>query len=207
MKTIAHDTIEELQSRARLKKYSSFADRIRAVVYAMKGETAEFIADALERDISWVFNWVSRYNETGFEALQDRPRSGQPKKLTPEQEAIFKNRVLKGPIKKDDGISRFTGKHLIVILKNEFSADYSLAGVYKLLHRLRLSHITPRPRHPKNEPQKIGEWKEQFPLLSKKKKKNMKINQLKFGSKMKPDSGKKGGSQRSGRKQTHAQSK
>ena len=207
MDVIPHNTVEELLRRSRSKKCSFFSDRIKAVAYALCGETAEAVAEKLDHHISWVFHWVSRYNKFGFDGLKDIQRSGQPKKLTSAQEQVFKKRVLDGPTSNDDGISRFTGTQLILILKNEFSADYSLAGVYKLLHRLRLSHITPRPKHPKNDPQKMEDWKKELPLLFKKQKINMKINPLKSGSKTKRGSGNKAGSQKSGQKRTRAQSK
>jgi transposase len=34
------------------------------------------------------------------------------------------------------------------ILKEEFEIDCSLSSTYRLLHRLKLSWLAPRPRHP-----------------------------------------------------------
>jgi transposase len=34
------------------------------------------------------------------------------------------------------------------ILKEEFDIDCSLSSTYRLLHRLKLSWLAPRPRHP-----------------------------------------------------------
>jgi hypothetical protein len=42
-----------------------------------------------------------------------------------------------------------------------------LAGVYVLLHRLGLSSLVPRPRHKKNDPEKMRQWLEDAPFLSK----------------------------------------
>ena len=53
------------------------------------------------------------------------------------------------------------------IIEGEFGVKYSLPGVYVLLHRLGLSSLVPRPRHKKNDPEKMRQWLEEAPLLSK----------------------------------------
>ena len=95
MQITRHDTKAALLRLSRLKEHSSFSDRIRAVAHYLGKKPASEIATKLDRSVAWVFKWLNRYNEEGFEGLKDRPRSGQPKKLTPEQEADFRNRVLR----------------------------------------------------------------------------------------------------------------
>ena len=119
---------------------------MKAVITAANGETAIKIAERLERTPWWVFKWVSRYTLYGLKGLKDSPRSGQPTKLNSEQAEQFKIRVLAGPQEKDGGLSRFTGKHLVHILEKEFGVQMAVTGVYHLLKRLRISHITPRPQ-------------------------------------------------------------
>ena len=52
------------------------------------------------------------------------------------------------------------------ILEREFGVKYSLDGAYDLLERLGYSCLAPRPRHEKNDPAAVAQFKEQAPLLS-----------------------------------------
>jgi transposase len=69
-----------------------------------------------------------------------------------------------GP-REGDGVCTLRGKDAVRILNEEFHAPYTLNGVYDLLHRLNLSCLTPRPRHEKNDPKAMEEFKKSTPLL------------------------------------------
>ena len=183
MQITPHDTKADLLRLSRLKENSPFSDRIRAVAQYLGKNSAAEIADKLDRSVAWVFKWLNRYSEEGFEGLKDRPRSGQPRKLTSEQEVKFRERVLQGPQAEDGGLSRFTAEHLIAILVSEYNVVMSSAGVYLLLHRLGLSHVKPRPRHPQNDIGRMEEWKEELPLFFKTPKTKIPTKKLKSGSK------------------------
>jgi transposase len=202
MQITRHDTKAALLRLSRLKEHSSFSDRIRAVAHYLGKKPAREIANKLDRSVAWVFKWLNRYNEDGFEGLKDRPRSGQPKKLTPEEEADFRDRVLQGPQPHDEGLSRFTAEHLMTILLAEYGVNFSSAGVYQLLHRLGLSHIKPRPKHPQNDPEKMQEWKEALPLFFKTRKTTTQKKKSKSGSRTNRVLVSKECSQKSGRKKT-----
>src|SRR5205809_5396357 len=47
-----------------------------------------------------------------------------------------------------DGVVAFRGVDAQRILKEEFEIDCSLSSTYRLLHRMKLSWLVPRPRHP-----------------------------------------------------------
>lgn len=202
MQITRHDTKATLLRLSRLKEYSAISDRIRAVAHYLARKPASEISIKLDRSVAWVFKWLNRYNEEGFEGLKDRPRSGQPRKLSDEQEADFRIRVLQGPQPQDDGLSRFTAEYLMTILLAEYGVSFSSAGVYLLLHRLGLSHIKPRPKHPQNDPKKMEEWKDALPLFFKIPKTSTPIKKSRSGSKTNRVSVSKECSQKSGRKKT-----
>lgn len=60
----------------------ALADRARIVLLSTQGLTAEQIAVQIGAVPMTVYRWRKRYAEGGIEALRDRPRSGQPRKLT-----------------------------------------------------------------------------------------------------------------------------
>ena len=47
-----------------------------------------------------------------------------------------------------DGVVAFRGVDAQRILKEEFEIDCSLSSTYRLLHRIKLSWLAPRPRRP-----------------------------------------------------------
>ena len=62
--------------------------------------------------------------------------------------ARFKERMVAGAALKRDGVVAFRGVDAQRILKEEFDIDCSLSSTYRLLHRIKLSWLAPRPRHP-----------------------------------------------------------
>lgn len=168
-------TMKFLKWASRLKKFACIRDRIRVIILARRGNTTEEIASNLDYTTRWVYKWAARYRESGFDGLQDRPRSGAPKHLSADQEEAFIDRIFKGP-KPEEKISIFHGHHIQKILQNEFGATYSMSGVYRLLERLKLSWITSRARHELNDPEKMEAWKEAFKNKLKEIKKNDKKN-------------------------------
>ena len=63
--------------------------------------------------------------------------------------ARFKERIVAGAELERDGVVAFRGVDAQRILKEEFAIDCSLSSSYRLLHRIKLSWLVPRPRHPR----------------------------------------------------------
>ena len=187
MNVTRHDSIKRLKRDMRLKANVNARDRIHAVILAMKGHPVREISERLAYAPSWVNKWVSRYSEEGWAGFWDRSRSGQPKKLTEEQQEEFEKIIRRGPLP-EEHLARYRAKDLKKILKVKFKADYSLSGVKALLHRLGFSSIKPRPRHPQNDPKEMKVWMRKAPRFVESVKKNIPRRKSKSGSKMKADS-------------------
>lgn len=162
-----HDSIDDLRRMARLRRFAPIAERLRAVILTREGLQQKAIARKLDRSEAWVHRWVSRYIDGGGEALWNQPHPGQPVKLQRHDEQAFRARVLAGP-RPGDIVRVWRGQDLQRILREEFTARYSLSGVYALLRRLGLSWVAPRPRHPKSDRAAQERFKEEAPLFSKK---------------------------------------
>jgi transposase len=159
-----------LRELVRAESCARQRDRFRAVLLAAEGEGGvelggDQIALRLARSPRFVDQWVGRYRGGGLAALRPRKAKGRAAKLTPGQMAAFKARVLAGPAAADGGVCRLGGADARRILAEEFGAGMSLGAVYKLMHRLNLSCLRPRPRHRKNDPQAAAQWLERAPLL------------------------------------------
>jgi hypothetical protein len=59
----------------------------------------------------------------------------------------------------DEGIAAYNGPILRERIEQLFGTAYSLAGVYKLLHRLGYNDLMPRPRHPDTDPAALQAFK------------------------------------------------
>lgn len=184
MRISAHDNIEQLRHKLRLKGYLLIRDRIRAVIGAMEGKTASQIGKGLGYTLRWVQKWVGRYNQKGLEGLYDLPRSGQPTRLKPKDQQAFRQRIEAGATATDK-VCALRGRDFLQILGQEFGANYSLGGVYGLLHRLGYCCLRPRPRHRKNNPEAMNSWKAEAPLLVSKSGGNIRISRSSSGARTK----------------------
>src|ERR1700751_4474689 len=84
----------------------------------------------------------------GIEGLRDRPRRGRQPRVDAVTSARFKERIVAGAELQRDGVVAFRAGDAQRILKEEFEIDCSLSSTYRLLHRIKLSWLAPRPRHP-----------------------------------------------------------
>lgn len=193
------DTMKFLKFATRSKAFLPIRDRLRAILLARRGKTIAQIAAQLEYSDRWVQLQAARYRQGGVNALWDKPRSGAPRKLPPDRENDFVERVTRGPTEADQ-ISVFNARHLRDILEEEFGAVYTQAGVYTLLERLQLSWITSRQRHEFNDPARMEEWKERFRAKVREVKKKLPESRSRCGFKMKPALGNMAISTGSGRR-------
>jgi transposase len=139
-------------------------DRYRVVLIAGRGlgDQAELertqIAATVGRSRQFVDQWVGRYRKRGLDALVPRRQPGATRRLTPEQEAELCAMLESGPAP-DEGIAAYNGPILQEKITQRFNKTYSLAGVYKLLHRLGYNDLMPRPRHPETDPAALEDFK------------------------------------------------
>ncbi|ABB32268.1 transposase, IS630 family [Geobacter metallireducens GS-15] len=64
------------------KAAQSTVSRAKVILFTADGKTAEEVAVALGTTPRAVYRWRKRFKDHGLEGLHDRPRSGQPKKLS-----------------------------------------------------------------------------------------------------------------------------
>lgn len=139
-------------------------DRYRVVLIAGAGlgERAELereqIAATVARSRQFVDQWVGRYRAGGLDALVPKRQPGAARRLTADQEAELGRMLEAGP-SPDEGIAAYNGPILRQRIEERFGVAYSLAGVYKLLHRLGYNDLVPRPRHPDTDPAALAAFK------------------------------------------------
>jgi transposase len=160
-----HHTGEELAILAGEQDRVARWRRLRAVIPAREGRTAEAISDALGCTPRAVQKWVARYNRGGAKALADRPGRGRKPKLSPEQDRRLRDRVEAGPTEAD-GVRALHGPDIRRILRDEFGLALCQQAVYDTLHRLGLSSLMPRPIHRKADPEAQEAFQKKLPRTS-----------------------------------------
>lgn len=178
------EDLTQLRQQSRRQRDAKQRDRYRAILLALEGHEAPAIARTLGRSRAFVQRWVYAYRDHGLEAIAPQRQTGRPPNLPPAKETPFKARFLAEPTEAD-GVCTLRAKEAQRILREEFGVEYTLGGVYDLLHRLGFSSLAPRPRHRKNDPEQMQQWLDDAPLLSRKSRPRTPGRRSRSGSRMK----------------------
>jgi transposase len=125
--------------------------RILAIAHVLDGVSRTEAAEACGMDRQTLRDWIHRYNAAGVAGLADLPRSGRTAALSAEQQAEFRALVLAGPELARDGVVRWRCIDLRSVIAKRFEVTMHERSVGKLLRRLELSRVQPRPYNPKQD--------------------------------------------------------
>jgi transposase len=113
--TIVVNPVEEAVLRARARAgRGEHRDVVRAriVLAAVAGVPNEVIASRLGICVDTVRKWRARFAERGLAGLQDRPRTGRPRRFSPLQVAAVKALACTPPAETEVGLSRWSSAEL-----------------------------------------------------------------------------------------------
>src|SRR6266481_1485487 len=132
----------------RLARHESgrVCQRVLLIANMLEGVEHEEAARLAGLSRSAAYDW-----HNGIEGLRDRPRPGRQPLVDAVTSARFKERMVAGAALERDGVVAFRGVDAQRILQEEFEIDCSLSSTYRLLHRIKLSWLAPRPRHPQGD--------------------------------------------------------
>jgi len=153
----------DLRLLARKASHAKQARRLMALAGVADGVSRTDAAAIGLMDRQTLRDWVHRFNEQGPEGLMDRKSTGRKSKLTTDQRATLKAIVTAGPEPAIDGVVRWRCGDLVKLIKARFDVDYHVSSVERLLHSLGFSHVSARPRHPKQDPETIEAFKKTSP--------------------------------------------
>lgn len=141
----------DLRRFARQLKTGREACRLLAIAMVLEGGSRTDAAAANGMDVQTLRDWVIRYNEEGVAGLRDRARRGRPAVLSQEQMAELQAAVTEGPDIERDGVGRWRCVDLQGWLAVRFGVSVHERTVGKLLRRLGMTRLQPRPYHPKKD--------------------------------------------------------
>jgi transposase len=137
----------ELRRFAR-RESGRVCQRVLMIANMLEGMEHEEAARLAGLSRSAAYEWHNRYEEDGLEGLRDRPRPGRQPRVDAATSARLKERIVAGAELARDGVEAIRRVDAQRILKEEFEIECSLSSTYRLLHRMKLSWLAPRPRHP-----------------------------------------------------------
>ena len=143
-------TAAELRSLAKGQD-GAVACRTLAIAHILDGASRAQAAALCGMDRQTLRDWVHRFNTQGVEGLSNKTAPGRSPALSDEQMAELRQIVLTGPDLAKDGVVRWRCCDLQGVIAERFSVRVHERTVGKLLRRLRLTRLQPRPHNPKRD--------------------------------------------------------
>ena len=149
----------EFRRAAKASDDANQARRLLALAAIRDGLSREAAARTGGMNRQTLRDWVHAYNAGGIDGLVNDTSPGRPSKLSPGQKAEIKALVLKGPDIETDGVVRWRRIDLARIAKKRFGVAVDEDTIGRLLRDLGFSHISVRPKHPKQKEGAIATFK------------------------------------------------
>ena len=141
------------------------ACRMLAIAHVLDGLSRAKAAQLCGMDRQTLRDWVHRYNADGLVGLSNRTSPGRPAALDPDQMARLRTLVLEGPDQAKHGVVRWRCSDLRGVIVTEFEVELHERTVGKLLRRLHLTRLQPRPHNPKRGLEAQEAYKNTSPVL------------------------------------------
>ncbi len=139
------------------------ARRLLAIAMVLDGHPRHLAAQAGGMDRQTLRDWVHRYNADGIAGLRDARRAGRKPALSLPQLAELKELVLAGPDLARDGVVRWRCIDLKAVIQERYAVEVHERTVGKLLRRLGMTRLQPRPYHPQKDPEAQAAFKKTSP--------------------------------------------
>ena len=141
----------ELRELAASTRDGAVVRRLLAIALVLEGYSRAEAARLNGMDRQTLCDWVHRYNEEGVEGLYSRASPGRPPALTDEQMEVLRTLVLEGPDPQRHPVIRWRCADLRAEIIARWSVVLHERSVGRLLHRLDMTRLQPRPYHPKKD--------------------------------------------------------
>lgn len=141
----------ELRQLAARSKDGPVVRRLLALALLLEGKsrTEAAMQNGMQRQT--LRDWVHRYNAEGVAGLASRTAPGPTARLSDAQMAELKALVVAGPDPEKDKVVRWRCVDLRAQIEQRYSVTVHERTVGKLLRKLGLTRLQPRPHHPKKD--------------------------------------------------------
>ncbi|MBE3662629.1 IS630 family transposase [Vibrio navarrensis] len=136
--------------------------RLLALAHFKDGHSRTQIAKFLKVSRTSVNKWVQTFLQEGLEGLKEKPRTGRPPFLTPEQKERL-SQYIKDKADNTQG-GRLTGADIHAYIVKEFGKHDHPDSIYYLLDHMGFSWITSCSKHPKQSQEVQDDFKKNSKL-------------------------------------------
>jgi len=145
------------------------AIRIRAVQRILEGESPEVIAKTLGFHRSAVYQWLTKYKDSGIDGLKYHKIPGkQPTLSKAQKQKIFDIVTSKNPLQLKFAFALWTRAMVKDLILDKFAVSLSEVSVGRLLHELGLTPQRPLRRAYQQSPERVASWlQEEYPAIQK----------------------------------------
>jgi len=141
----------ELREAAARMQNGAVVRRLLAIALVLEGHSREAAAQLNGMDRQTLRDWVLRYNAQGVAGLRSRCSPGRPSALNQAQMEELRTMVLEGPDPERNKVIRWRCADLQAEIASRWSVSVTERTVGKMLRRLRMTRLQPRPFHPKKD--------------------------------------------------------
>ena len=152
----------ELRGLAKRAEDADQAHRLLSLAAVLDGMSRKAAAEIGAMDRQTLRDWAHRFNEKGPPGLINAKAPGPTPKLSPEHKQELKRIVEAGPDRAVDGVVRWRCVDFRRVIKQRFDVDLDEVSIGRVLKELGFAHVSPRPQHPKQDPQVLEAFKKTF---------------------------------------------
>lgn len=135
---------------AQVRKDSRVGLRLRAIVSA-KEQGVAVVAKVFDISTNTLRSWVKRFKGGGWNNLEYKHGRGRKSNISGEHLNVIEEWVHQD--------SNLTINKILKRLEEKYNLKTSKSAVHRVLKQLKLSYITPRPLHYKQNPDQQAEFK------------------------------------------------
>ena len=180
-------TASELRAIAARTDDGRVVRRLLAIAFVLDGYSRAKAAQTCGMDRQILRDWIVRFNESGIPGLTDRTVPGRPPALSAADLAQVKKIVLDGPDPEKHGVVRWRCVDLQSVIEEKFGVRFHEATIGRLLGKLNLTRLQPRPAHPGKSQEAEATFKKTSAKPSaKQRSREPPAKSSKYGSKMRP---------------------
>jgi transposase len=152
----------ELRRLAKTSKDNKQGRRLLSLAAVIDGMNRTDAARIGGMDRQTLRDWVHRFNKQGPDGLRDIHGGGVAARLSSERLAELAAIVEAGPDRDRDGVVRWRRVDLKRVVKERFDVEFCERYIGTILKRLGFSHMSARPRHPKQNGQIVEAFKKKL---------------------------------------------
>jgi transposase len=150
------------EKKFKQEEKSTVRQRLQILWYLRQKYTQREVAKMLSMSRGIVAFWKKRFEQEGFEGLQDKKGRGRKAGLSEEQLSMLGSAIDEGVLLKDDYHRGFITKDVRMFISEQFQREYTPRHCRGLLQIIGCSLQVPRPRNKRRNQAAVDEFKQAF---------------------------------------------